>query len=144
MSLRILPYSSRSFVVYGDTKPFSEKLKNLGGTFNRNLKGQAGWIFSSNLYKLEDIANSLGIKEDTKRVLISKMYALSDDEFQAEILFNQQYFPDGFSRDKLSRWVQLLTIFDQDLDLRKGVNFTMATLREDFCKELDKIYPDDV
>jgi len=42
-------YSDRSFAVFGDTKPFKEELKSLGGRFNKNLKQEGvtmpGWIF---------------------------------------------------------------------------------------------------
>jgi hypothetical protein len=42
----IKDYSDKSFAIYGDTKPFKEELKNLGGKFNPNLKDGPGWIFS--------------------------------------------------------------------------------------------------
>ena len=31
-------YSERAFVVCGDSKPYRISLKNLGGSFNKNLK----------------------------------------------------------------------------------------------------------
>ena len=39
-------YSERAIAVFGETKRYAEMLKNLGGRFNRNLRGRAGWIFS--------------------------------------------------------------------------------------------------
>ena len=46
MSLIIEDYSERSIVVRGDTKPYKEELKEMGGRFNRNLRDGCGWIFS--------------------------------------------------------------------------------------------------
>lgn len=43
--IRIEDYSERSFAVYGDTMPFKEELKRIGGKYNSNLRGQRGWIF---------------------------------------------------------------------------------------------------
>ena len=44
--INIIDYSDKSFALFGDTKKYKEQLKLLGGKFNSNLKGQAGWIFS--------------------------------------------------------------------------------------------------
>ena len=44
--LKIIEYSDKSFVIVGDTKQYKEQLKELGGKWNPNLKGQPGWIFS--------------------------------------------------------------------------------------------------
>lgn len=41
-------YSDKAIVVYGDTKPYAEKLKEHGGFFNFKLKVGPGWIFSKN------------------------------------------------------------------------------------------------
>lgn len=41
-------YSDKSFVVRGDTKDHKDKLAELGGKWNKNLQGGAGWIFSKN------------------------------------------------------------------------------------------------
>jgi len=41
-------YSAKSFVVRGDTFQVKEELKNMGGKWNKFLKGGAGWIFSNN------------------------------------------------------------------------------------------------
>lgn len=45
--MNIQKYSDKSFCVRGEsTKQYSAKLRELGGTWNRNLKGGPGWIFS--------------------------------------------------------------------------------------------------
>lgn len=38
-------YTDRSIAVTGNTKPWKENLKALGGSFNMNLRGRPGWIF---------------------------------------------------------------------------------------------------
>ena len=45
-SVKIVDYSEKSFAVIGDTYPIKDKLKKLGGTFNRRLSCGAGWIFT--------------------------------------------------------------------------------------------------
>uniref|UniRef100_A0A6C0EMS6 Uncharacterized protein n=1 Tax=viral metagenome TaxID=1070528 RepID=A0A6C0EMS6_9ZZZZ len=46
-NLTIEKYSDRSIVVRGEkTKEYKDQLKELGGKWNPNLKGGAGWIFS--------------------------------------------------------------------------------------------------
>lgn len=43
-------YTDKSIAVFGETKPWSENLKALGGKFNYNLQGKPGWIFSATKY----------------------------------------------------------------------------------------------
>jgi hypothetical protein len=38
-------YSNNSIAVFGDTRPWKENLKSLGGRWNSNLNGRGGWIF---------------------------------------------------------------------------------------------------
>ena len=40
-------YSDNSFVIYGETKPYKDEIKALGGKWNSNLKVGPGWIFSN-------------------------------------------------------------------------------------------------
>ena len=44
--MEIVDYSDKSIAVYGETKPWRENLKSLGGRFNQNLRDGPGWIFS--------------------------------------------------------------------------------------------------
>ena len=50
--MQAFDYSDRSFAVYGETKPWKENLKALGGKINYNLRSRSGqgtepgWIFS--------------------------------------------------------------------------------------------------
>ena len=43
---KIVEYSEKAIAVYGETKPIKDKLKELGGRYNPNLKDGKGWIFS--------------------------------------------------------------------------------------------------
>jgi hypothetical protein len=47
MSIKVEDYSSKSIVVYGETKIYKEKLKELGGKYNGNLSVGPGWVFSN-------------------------------------------------------------------------------------------------
>ena len=47
MSIIIEDYTIKSFVVYGDTKVYKDKLKELGGRYNANLSVGPGWVFSN-------------------------------------------------------------------------------------------------
>jgi hypothetical protein len=48
--IRLVPYSDKSFALFGDTKPKKDLLLSLGGKFNSYLKVNnvitPGWIFS--------------------------------------------------------------------------------------------------
>ena len=63
-------YSEKSFAVFGNTKTFKDELKKLGGKFNSNLKGKAGWIFSnSNKTKVEEFISGCS---DTKKEMLDE------------------------------------------------------------------------
>lgn len=53
-NVSIVPYSEKSFVVKGDTRPIKEDLKKLGGIW---FKKETGWIFSNK--KREAVENYL-------------------------------------------------------------------------------------
>lgn len=48
MSVRIENYSDKAIIVKGDTKPYREAIKDIGGKWNGGLEG---WIFSKNKEK---------------------------------------------------------------------------------------------
>lgn len=60
MSLKIVDYSPKSFVITGETSPHKENLKKLGGKWNSRLKCKdsdgifGGWIFWMN--KKEEVS----------------------------------------------------------------------------------------
>ena len=68
VEIAIENYSEKSFAVFGNTKTFKDELKKLGGKFNSNLKGKAGWIFSnSNKTKVEEFIS--GCRDVKKEIL---------------------------------------------------------------------------
>ena len=60
--LKIINYSDKSIVVVGDgTKTHKDSLKELGGKYNPNLSGGAGWIFSKKATeKVQTFLESIG------------------------------------------------------------------------------------
>jgi hypothetical protein len=52
-------YSDKAIVVRGNTFPIKDKLKELGGKWNNNLQGGAGWIFSKK--QTEAVKTALGL-----------------------------------------------------------------------------------
>lgn len=47
--MQLEDYSERSFGIYGNTKPYKEDLKRMGGKFNPRLTKGPGWIFANHL-----------------------------------------------------------------------------------------------
>ena len=49
-NIQMKEYSDKSLIIYGDTKPYKDLLKELKGRYNSNLRvdGEkvSGWIFS--------------------------------------------------------------------------------------------------
>jgi hypothetical protein len=77
--LKIINYSDKSIVVTGDgTKTHKDRLKELGGKYNSNLTGGAGWIFSKKATeKVQSFLDTIGqdreinsteVNEPTKKV----------------------------------------------------------------------------
>lgn len=62
-AIRIIPYTDKSFVVVGDTKPHKDSIKNLGGKWNASLTNKEtgekfmGWIFFLNKGKQNEVQN---------------------------------------------------------------------------------------
>jgi len=75
--LKIDTYSDKSFVIRGEeTKEYKDKLKELGGKWNSNLKDGGGWIFSNNnKNKVQDWVNTL--VDLPKEDFVSKKYDLN-------------------------------------------------------------------
>jgi len=56
-SVQIVDYSEKALAVIGDTYPIKDKLKGLGGRFNKFLSCGPGWIFSKT--QLEELKTAL-------------------------------------------------------------------------------------
>jgi hypothetical protein len=60
--LKIINYSDKSIALIGEgSKPYKDRLKELGGKYNPNLTDGAGWIFSKNATdKVESFLKEIG------------------------------------------------------------------------------------
>ena len=77
--LLIKDYTEKSFVLHGDTQPHKDKIKELGGKWNANLKdGLKGWIFPMTKKKtVEDfIKNAKALSIDVEEEIY---YEAEDD-----------------------------------------------------------------
>lgn len=70
--------STASFVVRGDTKNIKEELKKLGGKYNANLTGGAGWIFSKK--KEQSVREFLNKNSTTSPTMIPMSYSTAIDK----------------------------------------------------------------
>jgi hypothetical protein len=72
----ITDYSERSFAVYGDTKSIKNKLMELGGKYNRNLRDGCGWIFSKktreNVQKFLEQENQIALDKTIGKTAINQ------------------------------------------------------------------------
>lgn len=55
--IQVIEYSEKAIAVIGETFPVKDKLKEMGGKFNKYLKCGPGWIFSKS--KFQEIADQL-------------------------------------------------------------------------------------
>lgn len=56
----IFDYSEKAIALIGDTKPFKEDFKKMGGRFNFRLKCGAGWIFpKTKIKEVQDYLNNI-------------------------------------------------------------------------------------
>ena len=63
--IKVIKYSDRSIAVIGDTFPIKDKLKALGGKFNKFLSCGAGWVFPSD--KAEEIRSAFTRTEEPQQ-----------------------------------------------------------------------------
>lgn len=63
---KIEDYTDKSFILFGNTKEYKDKIKELGGKWNSRLKdGKKGWIFSSSKKKeIEEWLTSLEVDDE--------------------------------------------------------------------------------
>ncbi len=69
-------YTDKAIVVRGETKTYKEKFTDLGGKWNPNLEGGAGWIFpKTSLDKVQKLVNEINgminieVNIDTKTII---------------------------------------------------------------------------
>ena len=69
--IKLIDYSDKCLAVIGDTKPFKNDLKKMGGRFNYGLSWGAGWIFPmKKREELEKYVNSKGGDGRFKQLLL--------------------------------------------------------------------------
>lgn len=47
--LVISQYNDKCYAIFGNTKPHANTLLEMGGVYNKNLKGKPGWIFRTSM-----------------------------------------------------------------------------------------------
>jgi hypothetical protein len=79
--LTIEQYSEKAIVIRGNSQPYLESLKKLGGKWNANLKGGGGWIFpNSKKLKIEEL--NLEINNGSVKAI---PYEKSEEKINEEI-----------------------------------------------------------
>ena len=109
-------YSSNSFVLTGNTRPYKEDIKKLGGKFNSRLRNGPGWIFPIVLKdKVDDflkkgnrIVSSEEIKAGEDMTLAYKENRVADSVFNKDYKIKQRL--DAID-DKLDKIEKILMIF---------------------------------
>ena len=85
--LNIVEYSEKSIAVIGDTKPFKDDLKALGGKWNSNLSCGPGWIFGTKSRDaVSDFIQNIGSsKAETKSGSAEEEYFVVDTDNEASV-----------------------------------------------------------
>jgi len=89
VNVRVINYTDKSVAVVGDTKFIKDKLKSLGGRFNRSLKerpdegfeGGAGWIFSrakTDVDHLRDVVDTVDNTDPTALSMCTSLDSVPD------------------------------------------------------------------
>jgi hypothetical protein len=87
---KIQNYTEKSFILLGDTKPYKDKIKELGGSWNSKLKdGNKAWVFS--LTKRKDVEDWLNDEFGKNKVVHDDVEFIEDeDEDEDEPSFNNK------------------------------------------------------
>jgi len=95
-------YSANAIAVFGDTKTWKNELKNLGGKYNPNLKGQAGWIFNKNQ---EAVVNNLVSQIVNGQIQPTYQPTYQTTQLPVPLNFTQNTMDgnDAFNRLKISK-----------------------------------------
>ena len=71
--VEVVDYSDRSFVLYGNTKPIKEQLKELGGRFNMYLRAANGLTFAGWVFPITKKRRSVGGTRNMIKLLVPKV-----------------------------------------------------------------------
>ena len=151
MSMNIINYSDKSFVVTGDTKQHKEELKKLGGKWNSNLSCGAGWIFSlKSKEQVEKFINEgvspIEVSDDFETVPCRLMKAVKIDTISPPIrklsLFEEFVeFIKNSKSDDMNRLLREYLNRDKDENISVSHNLEVSEAEEMFYDFITKKKP---
>jgi DNA topoisomerase-1 len=116
-------YTSYSFVIRGNTIPFKDRIKEIGGKYNRNLEGGPGWLFPV-------------VRRAELEQWVSKMLSSSISLSQNTNMGARRYVPKstiiqkGAMPGTLTEWRYLLKICrNPNENVKKLANISQETLK---------------
>ena len=97
VSIKMEDYSENSFVLQGDdTKKYKDKIKELGGKWNSNLKIGPGWIFNiKNKQEVKDWVKSFG--NNSLEIKQSVISTTKQDKVEDKLENNIENMVDDFA-----------------------------------------------
>lgn len=82
-------YTDKSFILIGETKPYKDKIKELGGVWNAKLKdGNKAWVFS--LTKQKDVENWLISEFKSQKKIDEDEDEIDEDEVSIKTFDNKK------------------------------------------------------
>ena len=117
--LTIEQYTEKSIVVRGNTQPYLDKLKELGGKWNNALKGGAGWIFHISKKSIIDDLNNQIDSGSVKSVPYEKKTYEKKEHTSSSSVSEKEFVPLKSYLDLLARVERLEAIVSQ-VDFVKG------------------------
>jgi hypothetical protein len=66
MAITIENYSEKAIAVFGDTTAIKDRLLEMGGKFNTNLRGRSGWVFPKSKEKVLTTALSTNVETSSR------------------------------------------------------------------------------
>ena len=92
--LIIEQYSEKAIAVRGNTQPYKENLKDLGGKWNAGLRGGGGWIFpNSKKIKIEELNGLISKGEVTTAPVEKKTYIPPSSSSQSSTSLSSNSLP---------------------------------------------------
>lgn len=154
-SIRLVDYSEKAVALYGNTKDFSEHLKNLGGYFNPRLQGGMGWVFSKN--RIPDLRRLLGsyLQDETKiedkqqeshfltNAGQNDVSSLSDDQWIKMLLSMRGTQVKGLTSPHKAIFILAIIESIQRGYIREKRIFATTTLSDTFMRIWNKYVPAD-
>lgn len=117
-NVRIVDYSEKAIVVYGDTRQLASTFGSIGGYFNARLKEGPGWVFSKRRRKEVEKVLDPYIKNKS----ITNTFFDSTDTTSAQNSENLKYnalIIDGFPKIKAKR-IEIKSITAEQIHITEG------------------------